>query len=69
MDHFSQNTVEELNFYVFSLSYVGQTHSSNPVYYVGKGKGNRVFQHLSGISENKDDEGDKIELIRSLAGC
>lgn len=38
---FSQSVIEKLKYYVYLL----QDPRDNSVFYVGKGVGNRVFQH------------------------
>jgi len=40
---FTQNQIEFLKYYV----YIYKDPSSDEIFYVGKGKGNRVFNHLS----------------------
>lgn len=54
---FSQKTIDELGYYV----YVYSNPDIHKPFYVGKGKGNRVFAHLF-------DEGDsqKAEYVQSL---
>lgn len=42
MQQFSQKTCEALNYYVYCL----QDPRSNHIFYVGKGKDNRVFEHV-----------------------
>ena len=54
---FSQRTIEELGYYV----YVYSDPDTKQPFYVGKGKGNRVFAHLSDETEKK-----KVEDIQSL---
>lgn len=43
LSSFSQKTIEELNYYV----YVYSDPDTHKPFYVGKGKGNRVFNHLT----------------------
>lgn len=49
MQAFSQKTIEELGYYV----YVYSDPDTKKPFYVGKGKGNRVFAHLTDSGENK----------------
>jgi len=51
---FTKNTIEKLNYYVYMLV----DPRDNSIFYVGKGKGNRVFQHASGILEDNIKEND-----------
>ena len=55
---FSNLVVEKLNFYVYLYSHP----VTGEVFYVGKGKGNRVFAHLEDASEN-----DKVRYIKELS--
>ena len=55
--NFSHNTKEELKYYV----YVYSDPDTKKPFYVGKGKGNRVFQHLDDQSEN-----DKVHKINEI---
>lgn len=69
---FSNETIEKLKFYVYRLidPRNGQT------FYVGKGRGNRVFQHVlgaidyyDGISENEHDfekDPNKLRIIKEI---
>lgn len=52
---FSNDTIEKIGYYVYRLvdPRNGQT------FYVGKGKGNRVFQHAKGILDSNEDEDKK----------
>ena len=54
---FSQKTIEELGYYV----YVYSDPDTHKPFYVGKGKGNRVFDHLS-----YDNDSQKVEYIQNL---
>ncbi len=58
---FSQAVVEKLNNYVYFL----QDPRTNKVFYVGKGVGNRVFNHLDCAIET-DGETEKLEIIREI---
>ncbi len=42
-EQFSQKTQEELKYYVYTLI----DPRDNKIFYVGKGKGNRVFYHIN----------------------
>ena len=54
---FSKKTIEKLKSYV----YVYSDPDTNEPFYIGKGKGNRVFDHL-----NEKSETDKVKKIESL---
>ncbi len=62
MKEFTQEVCEKIKYYVYRLidPRNGQT------FYVGKGKGNRVFAHvnyaLNGVSMLKDDDDDDVSL-------
>jgi hypothetical protein len=58
---FSQKTQEELKYYVYSLI----DPRDNKIFYVGKGKGNRVFYHINESITNPI-ETEKLEIIRSI---
>lgn len=58
---FSQAVVEKLDNYVYFL----QDPRTNKVFYVGKGVGNRVFNHLDCAIET-DGETEKLEIIREI---
>lgn len=72
MDHFSQEVIDKLCCYVYRLidPRNGQT------FYVGKGRGNRVFAHAndelknyrgkSYIEEDESEESEKIKQIREI---
>ncbi len=66
---FSNETIEKLNYYVYRLidPRNGQT------FYVGKGKGNRVFAHVQsaigyyeGAENSEDADPNKIKIIRDI---
>lgn len=58
----SQSTIENLGYYVYLLIDPG----NDKVFYVGKGKGNRINQHLLGALDDKTHETEKIKKIREI---
>lgn len=61
MDKFSNKAIEELGYYVYSLI----DPRNNKIFYIGKGCGNRVFQHCeAALQEN--EESLKLNLIRDI---
>ena len=61
MERFSEKTIEELKFYVYTLL----DPRDNKIFYVGKGKGNRIFAHINGTLENPG-ESEKINIINEI---
>ena len=60
---FSHYVSKKLDFYVYRLI----DPRSGETFYVGKGKGNRVFQHAHAeVHAGKDDLNDKLQLIREI---
>ncbi|MBQ7713162.1 MAG: hypothetical protein IJT69_05030 [Clostridia bacterium] len=66
---FSNETISEINYYVYRLidPRNGQT------FYVGKGKGNRVFDHVKcsidyydGVEETSDKDPNKFRIIKEI---
>lgn len=58
----SQSTIEKLGYYVYLLI----DPRNNKVFYVGKGKSNRINQHLLGALDDKTHETEKIKKIREI---
>lgn len=58
---FPQSVIEQLDYYVYFL----RDPSNKEIFYVGKGKGNRVFEHaacaLADVTES-----DKLDRIRAI---
>lgn len=59
---FSEEVIDKLNYYVYRLidPRNGQT------FYVGKGKGNRIFAHVNQEKKEDDEKNEKIKLIREI---
>lgn len=58
----SQSTIEKIGYYVYLLI----DPRNNKVFYVGKGKGNRINQHLLWALNDKIEETEKIKKIREI---
>lgn len=58
---FTQSVIEQLDYYVYFL----RDPSNKEVFYVGKGKGNRVFDHVACALADVT-ETDKLERIRAI---
>lgn len=60
MTEFSQAVCEKIGYYVYILK-----DPNNKIIYIGKGKGNRIFQHILG-SISSPLQSDKLEMIRKI---
>lgn len=54
---FSSSVIKELKYYVYIYSHP----ITNEIFYVGKGKGNRVFSHLNDVKDNQ-----KVKYLNDL---
>ena len=64
MNEFPKEVIEKLGYYVYRLI----DPRNGETFYVGKGKGNRLFQHVSAAkhSLDGDDTSDKISTIHEI---
>lgn len=64
VEKFPNDVIEELKYYVYRLI----DPRNGETFYVGKGKGNRVFNHMKCAlnMENFDEVDDKIQIIREI---
>ena len=58
---FDQQTIESLAYYVYAL----MDPRDNRIFYIGKGKGNRIFQHAKDTLDD-NDQSLKLDIIRSI---
>ena len=58
---FNQQTIESLAYYVYALI----DPRDNRIFYIGKGKGNRIFQHAKDAL-GCNDQSLKLDIIRSI---
>ena len=64
MKAFSQATIEKLGYYVYLLR---DPRNDNKPFYVGKGTGNRIYEHLlEALKKDNKDETEKIKTIREI---
>jgi hypothetical protein len=61
MKHFDKLTQEKLQYYVYVLV----DPRTKQAFYIGKGKGNRVFEHVLGAIK-ESFESDKIDTIKAI---
>lgn len=59
---FQQSTIEKIGYYVYAL----KNPINKKVFYVGKWKWNRIFQHIHGTLKNSSEKGEKIETIKKI---
>lgn len=58
---FSQSVIEQINYYVYFL----RDPRTGNIFYVGKGCGNRIFNHVACALE-KENSSDKLDIIRDI---
>lgn len=58
---FSQSVIEQIGYYVYFL----RDPINNEVFYVGKGCGNRIFEHIACALDNPA-ESEKLDRIRAI---
>lgn len=58
----SQSTIEKLGYYVYTLI----DPRTKKVFYVGKGKGSRIYAHVAASEAIETKEADKIATIRAI---
>ena len=61
MTEFSQAVCEKIGYYVYVL----KNPRTDNIFYIGKGKGNRVFQHVHGAITSTS-QSEKLDLIREI---
>lgn len=61
MEQFTQKIADELKSYVYALI----DPRNSQIFYIGKGQGNRVFQHAADALD-RPEKTDKLELIREI---
>ena len=66
MKEFSELTLQRLNengeYYVYGLI----DPRNDRIFYIGKGTGNRVFQHVAESDKNPESEKEKLKIIKSI---
>lgn len=63
-DHFPANVLDHLGWYVYRLV----DPRSGQTFYVGKGQGNRIFDHTKGLLKRQDDDilSLKLDTIKAI---
>ena len=66
MNEFSERTLQKLNqngdYYVYGLI----DPRTDRLFYIGKGTGNRVFQHVAESGKHPDSEKEKLRIIKEI---
>lgn len=66
MKEFSEKTLQKINqdgeYYVYGLI----DPRNNKLFYIGKGTGNRVFQHMNESNKNPESERKKLKIIKDI---
>lgn len=60
MERFSDSVIEKIQYYVYFLS-----DDNGKIFYIGKGKGNRIFEHVK-CALNNETVSDKYDKIRQI---
>ncbi len=64
---FTQAAIEKLKFYVYFLIDPREKDIDKQIFYVGKGQGNRVYDHVNGLkTAGESTATEKIDLIKQI---